>query len=406
MSHPIEFGRHRRFGPEWGRAAEKQNRQRLQPLARDRRGVPTVGVPTRLGVVDGRSVAEPPPLVNRAAAGPTESEGVAMAKRPETQGELIPLFGPRDPLALELEARAARNVGDRKLAKLIDARVRLEQSESSMESQLGFTSRSLIQCTLPHSDPGKTVFQFRRQDPHSGLALELLGNPSVGLPYGAVSRLFLTYLMTRVVQTKESTVFLGRTWTAAAAELGIDDGAKSLKLLRNHVLRCFYTTFALEQPVAGESRTDPERSIRVRRFQILSAAELPRTTNPDQLAWSPVVHVDATFFRELTDQPVVPFQFDALKNLSGSALAIDLYLLLNFKRFRLDSPCPFTYNELMQRFGSQYAPGPSGRKAFKRHLQRQLANIRAVWPELEVDVVPGGIVLIPGPTHVPPRRLK
>jgi len=322
----------------------------------------------------------------------------------KAQASLLSFFGESDPEVLEQQARQARNVGDRKLARLLDARIRLEDSSSA--SRLGFTSRAMIQCTLPHSDPGKDVHRFRREDPHSGVALELLSNPSVGLPHGAISRLFLTYLMTQVVQTKEHVLYLGKHWSGVARALGLSDDAVTQKRLRNHVLRCFYTTFALEQPVPGEDRTDPERSIRVRRFQILEAAEVPRVTDAEKLAMMPVVKVDATFFRELTEHPAVPFQFDALKHLSGSALAIDLYLLLNYKRFRLEREIALTYEELLARFGTQYPNTREGRKDFKRHLRRQLTNIQAVWPELKVETIRGGLVLHPGPPHVRPRLPK
>jgi len=329
-----------------------------------------------------------------------------MGEDPKTksQGSLLPFFAEPDSATLEEQARHARNAGDRKLARLLDARIRLEESSSA--ARLGFTSRSMIQCTLPHADPGKHIVQFRREDPHSGVALELLGSPTVGLPYGAISRLFLTYLMTQVVQTKEHVVFLGRNWSAVGRSLGISDDANSLKRLRNHVLRCFYTTFALEQPVPGDDRKDPDRNIRVRRFQVLEAADLPRVTDAEKLAITPVVKVDETFYRELTGQPVVPFQFEALKRLSGSALAIDLYLLLNFKRYRLDGQLALTYEELMTRFGSQYPNTVDGRKGFKRHLKRQLANICAIWPDLKIDAVPGGVILYPGPSHVTPKLPK
>jgi len=60
----------------------------------------------------------------------------------------------------------------------------------------------------------------------------------------------------------------------------------------------------------------------------------------------------------------------------------------------------------MTRFGSQYPNTVDGRKGFKRHLKRQLANIRAVWPDLKVDAVPGGVILYPGPSHVAPKLPK
>lgn len=303
---------------------------------------------------------------------------------PESVGsELVPLRGSRS------------DVSDEKLRRLLEFRFSTEDGESR---DLGFTLPTLIYCTLPHRR--STEQSYRRQDPYTGARLELFAPTEVGLPFGSISRLFLARVMTSVVQTNRRTIYLGRSWRTAAENLGLATSGPGLTRFQDHVARCFYATFTLEMR-SGEA--DPSRQSRyLRRFNVLSAAKLPPAIEGfSGIQWSPEVEVDEAFYRALTEGPRVPFDFAALRALSGSPLGMDLYLLLNYRVFSIRKPLQLPFVELMQRFGGSYGDDANGVRTFKRRLMPQLLAIKALWPDLKVDVVRGGLQLQPGRPHVP-----
>src|SRR5450432_2211898 len=69
-----------------------------------------------------------------------------------------------------------------------------------------YMARQLVQCTLPHSNPGSDRPAWTRQSGNLLLTLQPAwdgkNNASVGFPYGTLPRLLLFWITTEAVLTK------------------------------------------------------------------------------------------------------------------------------------------------------------------------------------------------------------
>ena len=88
--------------------------------------------------------------------------------------------------------------------------------------------------------------------------------------------------------------------------------------------------------------------------------------------------------------------------LSGSALALDMYFWLAHRLHRLEKPVMVHWRNLRQQFGQEYT-GADGDKNFRRKALVALRDALAVYPRARVDLVTGGLRLLPSPPPVLPR---
>ncbi len=106
--------------------------------------------------------------------------------------------------------------------KLIDAAVDIRISPEAVERS--YMARQLVQCTLPHSDPGD-VSVWARTNGHLTLAIR----PYVDLktrkplyPYGSIPRLLLFWLVTEATQKKSRRIRLGNSLDSFMREIGLN----------------------------------------------------------------------------------------------------------------------------------------------------------------------------------------
>ncbi len=103
----------------------------------------------------------------------------------------------------------------------------IEQEDAKSAGTLGFTSRLLVQATMPHRDPGNVPAWGRRNGAFSvliqpGMVLDVDSQlKSIGLPYGSHPRILLAWISTEAVRTHEPLVILGQTLSSFLLELGL-----------------------------------------------------------------------------------------------------------------------------------------------------------------------------------------
>src|SRR3954452_12412974 len=90
---------------------------------------------------------------------------------------------------------------------------------------LSFLARQLVQCTLPHRDPGEVPLWSRT---NGDLTLvvsrtavdERTGKP-IGYPYGSLPRLLLYWINSEAMRTKNPKLHLGNSLSSFLRELGL-----------------------------------------------------------------------------------------------------------------------------------------------------------------------------------------
>jgi hypothetical protein len=271
------------------------------------------------------------------------------------------------------------------------------------EQDIGYLARVFAQTSLPYRDPGPVPAWGRRNGDLSlviqpGVSLDARGLPcSIGYPYGVIPRLLITWLSTEAVRTKQRELVLGESLADFMRQIGLTPtGGKTgtITRLRKHMERLFLATLVVRYD------GHPDRDIGARMGVATQYDLWWSARDPRQPALLPsYVRLSDEFFTEATTRPV-PVSIDALRLLRGSALRLDIYSWLTYRMSYLRRRSEIPWSALRFQFGSQMADTKQGRQQFRRDFERQLAKVLAVYPDANVEVALGGLVLLPSRTHV------
>jgi hypothetical protein len=286
--------------------------------------------------------------------------------------------------------------------KLLDAAAIIQMTPDNTEA--AFMARELVQCTMPHSNPGDRLPAWHRQN--GNLTLTLLpgrdsksGN-SIGYPYGTIPRLLLFWITTEAVRTKKRRIELGHSLACFMREVGLDPNTGGGKRgdayrLREQMRRLFKATISFHEEVKEEQRHG-ERWLDM---QVAPAGELwwdPR--QPDQgTLWGSWIELGEKFYEAITAAPV-PVDTRALRALKQSPLALDLYAWSTWRVYRLAKSAFIPWEGLRQQMGTEYDRSDN----FVRKAKAALRKIRAVYPTLKLDYAKGGFFLRPSLTAIAP----
>jgi hypothetical protein len=274
------------------------------------------------------------------------------------------------------------------------------------EGPIGYTTRILVATTLPHSQPVDN--EFTR---HSGLYdLCLLTPRRVGLPYGRYPRLILVWLITEAVRRRTPLLYLPRTLSTFASQLGItpSSGSKgTLVQLREQLHRLVNVTFACLGAVPSQSAFPlapgfyEGGGIRpVKRYLLW-------WDDPESDPATPYLLLNEDFYQELIAHPI-PVSLAVLRSFR-SPLEMDVYMWLTWRSvrsLRLQRPEPISWKALHRQFGADYTE----EKAFRFNFLRAVKRVLTFYAAIRVKSTRRGFVLYPFPPHVgrrssPPNKL-
>jgi hypothetical protein len=226
----------------------------------------------------------------------------------------------------------------------------------------------------------------------AAFTLTLLSPSAVGLPYGTVPRLLLTWLATEAVKTRERELVLGETLSSFMRELGMTPtGGRwgSIPRLKDQSRRLFAATI-------NGFYEDEDRTAMLSQ-QIADHANLWwDTASPEQAGlWKSTVKLSESFFNEVVHNPV-PVDLRAVKVLQRSPLALDIYAWLTYRLSYLRSPTVIPWPLLEMQFGANYKLTRQFKAAFIEHL----ASVLAVYPSARVEATDNGLKLMPSPPHI------
>ena len=287
---------------------------------------------------------------------------------------------------------------DRKeLQSIITESLAVEVEDAKKAGRLGFMARTLIQATLPHKAAPSN--EFVRDN---GLfSLTIIAPSKVGLPYGSIPRLLLSWMTTEAVCTRSPVLELGPTLSAFMAELGLSrQGGKrgDITRFKKQAESLFCSTIHCRY--ADETRTD------LRNLMIADEASLwwnPKS--PDQLPlWKSTVTLTDKFFNEIIERPV-PVDMAALKALKRSPMALDIYFWLTYRMSYLSRDTVIPWALLQGQFGADYAHDPQGQRNFKKFFIKRLASVKGIYETAKVAPMDRGLLLKPSPPHVAKRQM-
>ena len=292
--------------------------------------------------------------------------------------------------------------------KLLDAAQEIRTDPDAAEA--AFMARQLVQCTLPHSNPGN-VPVWTRTNGNLTLGIQpgydLKTGKAIGYPFGSIPRLLLFWITTEAVKTKNRRLELGKSLSAFMREIGLDPHTGRGKRgdaprLREQMRRLFGSKISFEQTLEdgdrrGESYLD---------MLIAPRRELwwdPHQPDQDTL-WGSWLELGEHFYRAVIESPV-PVDLRALRALKRSPLALDLYSWSSFRGFSVTKkgrPQFIPWAGLQMQLGTDYG----SRQNFRTKARAALRKVQAVYPGLVVTFERGGITIHPCTPAIAPRPAK
>jgi hypothetical protein len=121
--------------------------------------------------------------------------------------------------------------------------------------------------------------------------------------------------------------------------------------------------------------------------------------------WYSHIELSQRFYDEIIERPV-PIDLRAYKALRKSPLAMDVYTWLTFRMsYTVRRTRPIRWEGLQWQMGSGYPFTEQGTRDFKKSFLKALKAAHTVYPEAHFEVADQGLVLLPSPTSVKPKRL-
>lgn len=287
---------------------------------------------------------------------------------------------------------ANKHLNESNLNALVNEALAIEAQAAQDAGALGFMARALTQATIPHSK--KDGNEFVRKNGY--FTLTIIAPSSVGLPYGSIPRLLLSWVSTEVVRTRESTLVMGDSMSDFMRQLDLKPtGGRcgSITRLRDQSMRLFSSM--IRYTYSGQSKARHDGG-----FCIASNSYLwwdnPQAGDP----WEKRSRVEITqeFYKEIIANPA-PIDLRALKALKQSPMALDIYCWLTYRMSYLSRQTVIPWEALQMQFGSEYGRTRDFKEAFIGHLKA----VCVVYPKARVEVLEQGLKLMPSPTHVSKR---
>jgi hypothetical protein len=283
------------------------------------------------------------------------------------------------------------------------------REEPATSAETAYLARSLVQATLPHSNPGNLP-GWSRQNGNLTLSITPGYDPknrkSIGFPYGSIPRLLLFWMTREAIQNKAlyraskiaepRRLDLGNSLASFMTSLGMDPSTGGGKRgdaarLREQMNRLLNATISIER-VTKEA--DGERQDRLNAVVARQVSYWWDKSAPDQISlFGSYVQLSEDFFEALTAAPV-PVDMRALRALKQSPLALDLYALLTYEAYRTHMSGKdrfIAWSLLMEQMGTEYADQANFRKKAKAALRK----IQVLYPRLHLGTRPGGLHILP-----------
>lgn len=279
---------------------------------------------------------------------------------------------------------------------LIDQAVNIAQ-HAATSPDLAFMHSILCQIGLPRSRV--SGLEFERHCGKAGLSIRagklwngdnFIQQP---IPYGVIPRLIMAELNSSAVKTRSPIIDIGDSASAFIRQLGMQSsGGKngSYTALRKQLQALLACELTLGFTTKTSSVTYSGRPIQ--QFDLWQTNQ--------QNFWPKKIILSQEYFQSLTTH-AVPLDMRALKALSKSSLAMDIYTMLAERLHRIKGGSIMLYwRNLRDQFGLEYT-GPNAVKNFRKIFLPTLRRVLAVYPTADVRQVYGGIQLFASPPPIP-----
>ena len=286
--------------------------------------------------------------------------------------------------------------------RLLDAATNIA---TDTPDEIAFTHTVLTQTSLPASAPPEGIRVWERLQGRATLRVEAGSalNPrtgrfeDLGLPYGPKARLLLIHLNSEAVRRQSRLITVEDTMTDFFRRLmGKTQDGRQVKRLKTQL-----SALAAAQFRIGFS--DIDRALQLN-TQVVSAFNLWFEKDDNQrILWPSTLQLSLDYYDSLT-KFAVPLDERAIAALAHSALALDIYCWLAQRLHRVppNKGQLVPWAALHEQFGQEY-----GRiRKFREFFLAILVQVRAAYPEAQLDVDGHGLTIWQSPPPVRKRLVS
>ncbi len=276
--------------------------------------------------------------------------------------------------------------------KIITEALEIE-SESALDAgKLSFVSLNFVQTILPHS----RIDGMRYEKINGNYSLNITNVQGGNLPYGSISRLILSWIVTEAIKTQSSEIFIGNNLSQFMKKVGVPITGYYIKQFKEQSIALFTSVISVEYNGDGEKKG----------ANILIASNYSfwwdDETEQKSLFESHIKLSDE--FYDLIVRHHVPVDLRAISALKKSSLAVDIYSWLTYRYSKVTKRTFVPWEALHFQFGMGFKDNASGRQSFKRSFNKALEKIKILYPQAIFMSINDGLILFPSPTHVPSRE--
>jgi hypothetical protein len=272
------------------------------------------------------------------------------------------------------------------------------------DDAIGVTYSGFCQASLPHKKLPAEKEWIRRSE-----RLTLMIEPGrlikpgtnegefVGVPFGSRARLILLYLQTQALRSRSREVELGRSMREWLRRMGIAQGGKSIREVRDQATRlsiCKLTFFY--QNANGGTGSSSERIVD---DGVLFLEPGSSSDDRQEHLFVETVRLSQSFYDALSRHPV-PLWEPAIRAIQNNSMGLDLYVWLAYRLHVLSKPTSIRWPRLHQQFGA----GFKSQRQFKPTFIGNLKLALAVYPDAGIEIEEEGVRLLPSRPPVPERQ--
>jgi len=272
----------------------------------------------------------------------------------------------------------------------------LKIGDKDAPPELGFMARMMVLCTLPHSDPGDDVREFKRENGNYRLYIQ--AGPEQKLPSGSYPRLLFAWICREVIRTEQRELKLGDSLSDFMRQLGLEVTGGQYGTISNFKDQVDRTLNARVSAIYEKTSNGGAKGRKkVKYAEVATEFDLwwdyhePRQST----FWQSTMVIGERLYKEITEHPV-PFDMRVMKEIKQSPLAIDLYLWLTYRLHKMDSPLTISWNSLHKQFGADY----NRVDHFRTKCLKYMRDIRKGWPALNFKTPRGRLKIYPAGPHI------
>jgi Plasmid encoded RepA protein len=205
----------------------------------------------------------------------------------------------------------------------------------------------------------------------------------------------MLYVQSEALRTTSREVSLGRSMNAWLHRMGIPQGGKSNRTIRDQaerISRCSFTFDGKGAKAGG-----------IARMTIFDRAIFADPEEPagQGSLFPQVAMLSEQFFKQLSEHPV-PLEEAAVRAINNNSMALDLYAWLAYRLHVLKDVTPVSWMALKGQFGAGFDTMFHFRPSFLDNLQLAVAVYRSA----KIAVTERGVDLFPSRPPVSPRQVS